>query len=143
MKKSKTLETKAYNSRDTIVNLGDIINKFGIVKKGIIEIVHYTYQGERKSQQHLIKDFTIPIHPVYYEYSNKREYRYTLECKRDAEVIWIDRDEFIDIIKNDGEILYEMLLQESVKGYKTQIQLRCMTYNKVRERLACWIVEMS
>lgn len=143
LKNSKTLEYRDYKSEDTIVNIGDKINKFGIIIKGNIEIASYTYDGEKKSNQYLTKDHTIPIHAIYYQFLNKDEYKYSLECESDSTIAWIDREEFISIIKSDPQILYEMLLQESIKGYKAQVQLNCMSYNKVRERLACWIVEVS
>lgn len=143
LEKSNTLTYNNYESGEVIVNIGDLITKFGIIISGTLEIVNYTYHGEKKSHQYLEKDNTIPIYPIYYHSSGKREYKYTLKCETDAEIAWIDKDEFLEIIKKDPEILYDMLMHISIRGYKSQLQLRCMNYNKVRERLAYWIVEMN
>lgn len=140
LKNSKNLIYKNYKSGEIVVYEGASINQIGILMDGLLEIVNYTYSGEKKSHEYLGKNTLIPI---YYYLVGIKEYKYTLKCERNAEIAWLDKDEFKEIIKKDPEILYDMLIHISKRGYKAQLQLTCMNYNKVRERLAYWIVEMN
>ena len=103
---SNTLVNKVYDSRQIIVHEGDKVEKIGIVREGLLEIVNYTYYGEKKSHEYLKKNTLIPI----YQYlAGIKEYKYTLRCEKKAEVSWIDCDEFEKIIKKNPEILYDKI----------------------------------
>ena len=139
LKNSRSLIYKNYKAGEIVEHNGASMTKTGIILDGLLQIVNYTYSGEKKSHEYLEKNTLIPI----YHLSGVKVYKYTLVCEKDAKVAWINIDEFELILKKDPGMLYDMLVYVSKRGYKAQLQLGCMKYTKVRERLAYWIVEFN
>lgn len=130
---------KTYQAGTCIHQQGTPIEHFGIVTKGILKAVNDTMNGMELCHAYFQTD---DIFPEFLYFSGREHYTYDLYAVKKSEVIWIPVSILEEMLSDDPQLMYALILYISRRGLKNQMFLNCLNYHTIRERIAFWIVGM-
>lgn len=137
---SRYLKYKTYKAASIIYSLGDPIDAFGIVTDGILKAETDTAGGEEMCSAYFEEK---DILPEFLYFSGRRSYTYNLVAAKRTTVAWMPASRFVEMIEEDTRMMYSLLLYVSQRGLKNQLQLNCLNYQTIRQRVAFWLVGMD
>lgn len=131
---------RSYEAAQCICLQGSRITHFGIVEHGILKAVDNTSDGAELCHAYFE---TRDIFPEFLYFSGRKNFSYSLVAEKQSSVVWIPVQVMEEMLKEDQQLLYELLIYISQRGLKNQLYLNCLNYQTIRERIAYWIVGMQ
>lgn len=130
---------KTYQPSQCIHSEGAPIEHFGIVVDGILKAVNDTINGVELCHTYFLAE---DIFPELLYFTGARQYTYSLYAVKKAEVVWIPVNIMEEMMTDDPQLIYALLIYISHRGLKNQLFLNCLNYQTIRERVSFWIVGM-
>ena len=131
---------KTYSASQCVYQRGAKINKFGIVAEGMLKAADHTSEGVELCHAYFEAQ---DIFPEFLYFSGERYYTYSLYAEKKSTVEWVPVDVLEEMLRENMDLMYALLIYISQRGLKNQMYLHCLNYQTIRQRLAYWLIGMN
>jgi CRP-like cAMP-binding protein len=133
----KHFSLKCYYQKDMVIcQEYDPCKRIGLLVTGELELIHYTYNGEKRSLARLTKgdlfgDFLInSIFPFYPG---------DLIAKKDCEIAFLDKKSLNELLKSNDVFRHYFLSQLSDKALQLNHHNKILLQSSLREKINMWL----
>lgn len=130
----------SYYPGEFIHTIGSPITECGIVDKGCLKTMGYTFKGRELCSGYFTKG---DVFPELLYFAGNKEYSYNLVAVKNARVAWIDAKTLEFTLESDQQLSYLLMLHLAWQGLKAQVLLGCTCYRTIQKRVAFWILWME
>lgn len=130
------LEHHYYKKGTTIFIENDICTKIGIVQKGEISIRSYFSNGNEVVYNVLHEGQMFGGNLIF---SSKPEYRGDVIADKDSEILFINKETLIRILKTDDEFLIRYLTEQSDFSKTLNLKIKLLTISSASDRLLYYL----
>ncbi|HAT55133.1 MAG TPA: hypothetical protein DCW31_07845 [Lactobacillus sp.] len=131
------LQQSTYTRDQIILEEGAEVERVGFVLKGALCVTNYTAEGFELNNSYF---FAKELFPEYLVFTRMTSFVYNLVCSENAQVVWMNANQFRDLVHHHTELSQAMIYYMSCRGYRDQLLLRCIGYKTIRERLSFWLL---
>lgn len=116
------------------------VKKIGFLIKGALGACTINKKGDVINKSIF---FAKDIFPEYLVINNISLFKYDLVCLEPSSIIWMDANDFLNIVKHNQKINLALIKYMSQRGYKDQIRISCLNLKTIREKISFYILKMN
>ena len=125
-----------YQKDNVIFQEYDLCERIGLVMRGELQLIHYTYNGEKRLLAKLTKgdlfgDFLINSIFPYYPGD--------LIAKKDSEISFLDKKSLNALLKKNDKFRHYFLSQLSDKALQLNHHNKILLQSSLREKINMWL----
>lgn len=139
--KDVNLSERSYKKNESIFyeNYSQV-KKIGFLIKGALGACTINKKGDVINKSVF---FAKDIFPEYLVINNINLFKYDLVCLQPSSIIWMDANDFLNIVKHNQKINLALIKYMSQRGYKDQIRISCLNLKTIREKISFYILKMN
>lgn len=115
---------------------GDTCHEIGIIKKGVISISSYSYQGIEMNYNTLLEGQIFGNNLLF---SSEPYYKGNVISKTKSEIILIGKEDLVRILQNNESFLKEYLHIQSDFGKSLNNKIKTLSFYKARDRFLYYL----
>ncbi len=139
-KLDKSIKFLSYSKGETIYKQGAKINEFGLLVKGLCKL---TVENETENELGTIVWIKKPVGIIGITTLLEENYLATATAMSEVVVAFFDRNDFLQIIKENGKCAFE-LFKYSTNSIKNHVShLADLGQKSIRSRLACTLLNVA
>jgi CRP-like cAMP-binding protein len=133
-------QTQKFNSGSLIAQSGELVQSFRIVFNGIVKGEMVDYSGKVIK----IEDIPAPgaIAPAFI-FGNKNRYPVNVVAVSDAEIMVIDKTEFLKLLMRNDKILVNFLDMISNRSQFLSEKIKFLNFKTIKSKLAQYILKLA
>ena len=121
-----------YSSKEVIFNQGSPCSKVGFVLDGEIKISHVTYQDKEETISLIKKNQWFGNMLLFLDNAN---YLGDVIALRQSEIIFLNKDELINLLKTNTVFLNYYLKEMSIMAFNTKQQNKLLSHKNIKDRI--------
>lgn len=125
-----------FKKNEVIKNEGDICKQIGIILKGEISITNITYDNKEFIIQSLSEGDMFGENLIFL---NNNSFPGNVICTQNAKILFITKEDFCCLLKNNSEFLSYFLSYTSNKLYNMQNRLKILCQPTIKDKLLFYL----
>lgn len=131
------IRVKEFEKGDSVNFFGDPIEFIYVILKGCLKTNEYLMSGKEVVSSYY---FAPDAFPFYLVYGGAVTYPYNVYCHKKAKVLALPVDGFKSVIAQDIQLMQNVLVFVSKYCVKNKKVIQTVSYSKVSQRLAFWLL---